>query len=180
MGRQDSVRFLVCQGDQSLDRQGVSNVYVSSSSSFPRAAVVYGCESRGLGRSYGISDGIRILAPRIKIITYQCSGDESKLACSSGICFSHPRTFCATRDRQHNSVGSYQQTGGEGGTLVHTVQSSGRDCIMVCKEQNTHQSETLARKTQCFGRLSVQEREHCSDRMVTESASDKPDISHYA
>ena len=49
---------------------------------------------------------------------------------------------------------------------------------MVCQEQNTRQSETLARKTQCFGRLSVQEREHCSDRMVTESASDKPDISH--
>ena len=35
MGRQDSVRFLVCQGGQSLDRQGVSNVYVSSSSSCP-------------------------------------------------------------------------------------------------------------------------------------------------
>ena len=65
-----------------------------------------------------------------------------------------------------------------GVTLVHIVQSSDRDYIMVCQEQNTHQSETLARKTQCFGRLSVQEREHCSDRMVTESASDKPDISH--
>ena len=133
MGRQDSVRFLVCQGDQSLDRQGVSNIYVSSSSSCPRAAVVYGCESKGLGRSYGIADGIRILAPR--------------------------QTWW-------------------GVTLVHTVQSSGRDCIMVCQEQNTHQSETLARKTQCFGRLNVQEREHCSDRMVTESASDKSAISH--
>ena len=63
-------------------------------------------------------------------------------------------------------------------TPVHTVQSSSRDCIIVCQEQNTHQSETLDRKTQCFGRLSVQEREHCSDRMVTESASDRPDISH--
>ena len=68
--------------------------------------------------------------------------------------------------------------GGGGVTLVHNVQSSGIDCIMVCQEQNTHQSETLVRKTQRFGRLCVQERGHCSDRMVTESASDKPDISH--
>ena len=76
MGPQDSVRFLVCQGDQSLDGQGVSNVYVSSSSPCPRAAVVYGCESTGLGRSYGISDGIRILASRIEITSYQCFGDQ--------------------------------------------------------------------------------------------------------
>ena len=95
-------------------------------------------------RSYGISDSIRILAPRIEITTYQCSGDESNLACSSGICSSHPRTFCATSDRQHNSVGLYQQTGWRGGGLggvgshSYTLYNLAVEIVLWCAKNRTH------------------------------------------
>lgn len=176
MGRQDSVGSLVRQSGRTMDRLGVPNVLVSSPSPHPRSAIVYGCESRGLGRTHGISDGVRILAPRAEMSAYQYSGNESCFACSSGICSPYTGSFCASGDRQHNSVSVYQQAGGL--SLVHSVQSFSRNCIMVCQEQGPCQSETFARTSQCLSGLSQQEGEHCSDRMVSKTANSRPDISN--
>lgn len=176
VGRQDSARVLVSQVSQSLDRLGVSKVHDPSTSSHPRDAVVYGCKSRGVGSTHGVFHGLRLLDSRHEVSAHKCSGDEGSGSCSSGVYFSRPRSLCAPGDRQHNSVSLYQQA--RGIAFIHTEQSSSRDCIVVCKEQSPNQGTTSARETQCLGRLPVEEREHCPDRMVSETTSGRPDFSN--
>ena len=164
------------QSSESLDGHGGYNGHVSSSSSFSPAPSFHRFESGGLGGSHGQSHGIGSLVPVFQTTAHQCPRDGSSLVGSQSFCGSCQGSFGVASYRQHNSGGLCEQTGGD--SFPNLVQPGSRDCVMVHSEQSSHQGQIFTWETQHSSGLLVQEREYCSNRMVSQSKSSISDISH--
>ena len=176
VGRQDPFRAMVLQSSESLDGHGGYNGHVSSSSSFSPAPSFHRFESGGLGGSHGQSHGIGSLVPVFQTTAHQCPRDGSSLVGSQSFCGSCQGSFGVASYGQHNSGGLCEQTGGD--SFPNLVQPGSRDCVMVHSEQSSHQGQIFTWETQRSSGLLVQEREYCSNRMVSQSKSSISDISH--
>ena len=126
--------------------------------------------------SHGQSHGIGSLVPVFQTTAHQCPRDGSSLVGSQSFCGSCQGSFGVASYGQHNSGGLCEQTGGD--SFPNLVQPGSRDCVMVHSEQSSHQGQIFTWETQRSSGLLVQEREYCSNRMVSQSKSSISDISH--
>ena len=175
VGQQNCVRSLVFQCRQALDRHRLSEVYVSSSPSCSSASPLYRFQPRGLGSSHGGTYGIRVLVSSMEDPAHQCSRDAGSMASSSSLCGLYQRQFNFAVHRQYDSGSLFESTGRD--PLSVSMQYGSGNYVMVCQEQGSHKGQIPARETQCSGRLSEQERECSSDRMVSQSEGSRSSVS---
>ena len=175
VGQQNCVRSLVLQCRQALDRHRLSEVYVSSSPSCSSASPLYRFQPRGLGSSHGGTYGIRVLVSSMEDPAHQCSRDAGSMASSSSLCRLYQRQFNFAVHRQYDSGSLFESTGRD--PLSVSMQYGSGNYVMVCQEQGSHKGQIPARETQCSGRLSEQERECSSDRMVSQSEGSRSSVS---
>ena len=94
---------------------------------------------------------------------------------SSSLCGLYQRQFNFAVHRQYDSGSLFESTGRD--PLSVSMQYGSGNYVMVCQEQGSHKCQIPARETQCSGRLSEQERECSSDRMVSQSEGSRSSVS---
>ena len=171
VGQQNCVRSLVLQCCQALNRQRLSEVYISFLPSCSLASPLYRFQPRGLKSPYGRTYGVIVRVSSMEDPAHQCSRDAGSMASSSSFCSIYQRQFNYAVHQQKDSGGLCESIGRD--SLSVTKQNGSGNYVMVCQEQSSHKGQIPASETQCSGRLSELERECSSDGMVSQSETSR-------